>query len=441
MRPAYIMLKFILKYTLWIYYPRMRIVNKPKKKFARTIFASNHAASFMDPLVIASNQPPIVFFMTRSDVFTPLLKPILWAAHMLPIYRSLDGEDTKAKNEKVFQKCYRILKYGRSLLIFSEGFTDDVFIRRLKPIKKGAVRIGFGACEALDWKKPIYVQTVGVNYSDPNYLGSDVVISNGEPICLNDYKSEYLKQPKKVINDLTKIVESDLQNQITDIRNKEWANMHEHIMRLTKKGMNAVDSDKHIPLLKRWQYSKKLADWINEQDCLSENQELLKLRGDLKYYFNELKALGFNEKQLQARANDNFSKLKERLFFILLFPVVLIGLFHNYLPYKLIKNFVEKSFKRPVFWGSVKMLLGGIAFGIYNLILILLFHFFIFENSIFWFFYFFIIPPISGLITYNYFRRFRNNKTMKEIYQSDLTDLMNRRTQLLDDIKELIPVA
>lgn len=441
MRPAYILLKFILKYTLWIYYPRVRIVNKPKKKFARTIFASNHAASFMDPLVIASFQPPIVFFMTRSDVFTPLLKPILWAAHMLPIYRSIDGEDTKAKNEKVFKKCYNVLKYGRSLLIFSEGFTDDVFIRRLKPIKKGAVRIGFGACEALDWKKPIYVRTVGVNYSDPNHVGSDVVISNGDPICLNDYKSEYLEQPNKVINELTKLVEKDLQSQLTDVRNKDWSDMHEHIMRMTKKGMNAVDADKSIPLLQRWQYSKNLAHWINKQENISENKNLIQLREGLKEYFDELKSLGVNEKQVQARSNDRFSLFKERLFFVLLFPITLFGLIHNYLPYKLIKNFVEKSFKRPVFWGSVKMLLGAIAFGIYNLIIVLLLHFFVYENAVFWFFYFFIITPLTGLIAYNYFKRYKNNQKMKMLFRKDLTSIMSKRAKLIEDIERLIPVA
>ena len=109
MRAAYLLLKFTLKFSLWIYYPKTKIINAPKRRFSRTIFVCNHAASFMDPLVIASNQKPIVFFMTRSDVFKGLLKPVLWAAHMLPIYRSLDGEDTKKKNEEVFQKCNSIL--------------------------------------------------------------------------------------------------------------------------------------------------------------------------------------------------------------------------------------------------------------------------------------------------------------------------------------------
>ena len=153
MRLLYFILFCTLRYSLRIFYPRLKTINSPGNMFGRTIYVSNHAASFMDPLVVASFRPPIVFFLTRSDVFTKLTKPFLWAAHMLPIYRQQDGVDTKDENIKTFDECTKILKYGRNLLIFGEGFTDDVFIRRLKPVKKGAVRIGFYSLEKLNWKK------------------------------------------------------------------------------------------------------------------------------------------------------------------------------------------------------------------------------------------------------------------------------------------------
>ena len=438
MRPAYLTLKFVLKYTLWVYYPRTKIINKPKKSFDRTIFASNHAASFMDPLVVASNQPPIVFFMTRSDVFTPLLKPILWAAHMLPIYRSQDGEDTKAKNEAVFQTCYRILKYGRSLIIFSEGFTDDVFIRSLKPIKKGAVRIGFGACEHLDWKKNIFVQAVGVNYADPNHLGSDVVISNGRKICLNDYKEEYLKNPNKVVAELTKIVEKEQQKQLTYIENKKWAPTHERIMRLTKKGMNAVDSDKSIPLLQRWEYSRKLADWFNSLE-LDSHSKMNALKTELEDYFNYLKTHNVEEQHLTLLENNAWSKWRDYIFFVLLVPFVVIGLIHNYLPFRWVKNFVERAFKRRVFWGSVKMTLGALAIGIYNIIFLLILNYTVYQNGIFWWLYFFIVPPLTGLIAYNYFKRLKHHKALRRLEKMDLSEFYAKRSQALAFIEKSVP--
>lgn len=394
----------------------------------------------MDPLVVAQCQPPIVFFMTRSDVFKPLLKPILWASHMFPIYRDIDGENTKEKNENVFKKCYRILKYGRSLLIFSEGFTDDVFIRRLKPVKKGAVRIGFGALEDMNWEKKVYIQAVGVNYSDPNTIGSDVVLSNSEPICLNDYHQRFIDDPNKTIHDLTKLVEVKMREQITDIRKKDWAPTHEYIMRLTKKGMNAVDTDKSIPLYLRWKYSKRLADWFNAQE-LDSNQEMISLREDLKSYFDLLKKNDIQEKHVHQISNRKKSFSGTLLYFALLWPFTIIGLIHNYLPYRFIKNFVEKSFKRKVFWGSVKMTLGVVAIGLYNLIFLFLGYYLIYPSWLLWLGYYFIVPPLTGMIAYGYFKKISDYKNYKLTLDKDLTEIHTLREDLIKRIHQIIPVA
>jgi hypothetical protein len=189
----------------------------------------------MDPLVIASLNKAIVYFMTRSDVFTSFTKPIYWMAHMLPIYRQRDGVNTKEKNSEVFQKCTEALLKKRSLLIFGEGFTDDVFIRRLKPIKKGAARIGFTALESCDWEQDIYIAAIGCNYSDPGKYGSDLLISNSERIHLNPYQEQYLENPMKVIIEITGKIERLLKNQLTHLNEIERAGLHEQIMTILKR--------------------------------------------------------------------------------------------------------------------------------------------------------------------------------------------------------------
>ena len=214
MRLIYFILYFSLPYALRIFYRQVRTVNAPKEFLGGTIYVSNHPASFMDPLVIAALRNPIVFFMTRSDVFTPISRPLLWASHMLPIYRQHDGVDTKDKNMETFDKCKAVLKGGRNLLIFGEGFTDDTPIRRLKPVKKGAARIGFTTLESLNWSKKIYMAAVGNNYTEPNLMRSDVLISTSDKICLNDYKELYLSNPNKAINDVTKLIEKLMKEQL-----------------------------------------------------------------------------------------------------------------------------------------------------------------------------------------------------------------------------------
>ncbi len=438
MRLIYFLLYVTLQYTLRVFYPRQKTVNSPKHFGGRTIYVSNHSASFMDPLVVAALRMPVVFFMTRSDVFTPLSKPLLWASHMLPIYRQQDGEDTKAKNEAVFQTCSRVLKYGRNLLIFGEGFTDDVFVRRLKPVKKGAIRIGFNTLENTNWSKKIYIAAVGCNYSNPNKMRSDLLVSTSDKICLNDYREQYGKNPNKVIADLTKRIEILMQEQITHVEKLALAPVHENIMKLTRRGMNADNFDRKISLLKRWKYSQSLAKWINKQD-LETNEGLSEFKKEAESYFSILKRFKLEERLLFWKiTNPGGSRMKEILTMIVLTPLAILGTLHLGLPYILIKRFVEKSFRRKVFYGSVKLILGKIIMGLLMIPFIFLFHAYIYPSWGLAFLYYAMIG-IFGLCAYVWMLNFKDFKTKGIVTKMDTSKLAEKRSKLVEKLNTVIP--
>ena len=54
------------------------MINSPKKVLGSTIYVSNHASAFMDPLVVAGFSRASVHFMVRSDVFSKYTKPLFW---------------------------------------------------------------------------------------------------------------------------------------------------------------------------------------------------------------------------------------------------------------------------------------------------------------------------------------------------------------------------
>lgn len=437
MRLMYFILKITLPYVLRVFYRSYRTHNSPPQFLGSTIYVSNHAASFMDPLVVASIRNPIVFFMTRSDVFTPLSKPLLWAAHMLPIYREQDGQDTKKKNNEVFEKCTRILSFGRNLLIFGEGFTDDVPIRRLKPVKKGAVRIGFKTLEKINWKKKIYICPVGVNYTRPNLIRSDVLISTGDKICLNDYREAFEENPNKVITTVTKLIEKGMQEQITHVKDKEMAPIHENIMRFTKRGMAPKDFKRGLKLKDRWRYSQKLAHWINQQD--KENENLQKFEKDAKGYFSLLKRFKLEERLITWKIeNPSGSRMKELLMMIVLFPFSILGVIHCGLPYFIIKRFVEKSFKRKVFWGSVKMLLGMISMGLLNIPFIFVFYHLVYPSWWLAILYYLLIG-LFGLSAYMLARNFKDFKAKGIINSTDLSKIIARRTAIKEKMNDFVP--
>lgn len=381
MRILYFLTFPFISLAVFLFYKKIVVKNKPKSLFNRTIYAGNHAASFMDPLVVATSNRAVVYFMTRSDVFTTFSKPFLWAYHMLPIYRQQDGVDTKNKNAEVFQKCTDALDAKKNLLIYPEGLTDDVFIRRLKPIKKGAVRIGFIALEASNWKENIYVAALGCNYTHPNAMRSELLISNSDPICLNDYRAEYEVNSYQVIANLTAKVEELMKAQITHIEREEWSEFHEQIMIISGKGMNNWSHDKSLTLEQRWAYSKNLANWLNSISG-SIPAEIEELKTQLTLYFEELNKNGILDCHLKAKKDNSYSSFMNLLTIIALFPFATLGALHCYLPYRFVKKFVENKFKRDVFWGSTKMVLGMFVFSLFNLIVIVILT--IYLNQPFW---------------------------------------------------------
>lgn len=437
MRFIYFLLNILLQYPLRIYYPNQRLVNAPKRFFGRTIYVCNHASSFMDPLVIGVLQRPIIHFMVRSDVFNKYTIPFFNSAQMLPIFREQDGEGTKSKNAVVFKKCSEILSRGKNLLIFGEGFTDDVFVRRLKPVKKGAVRIGFLTLENLNWSKKIYMATIGINYGDPNVFGSDLVISNSNRICLNDYKNEYLQNPAKVINDVNKIIEQKLQEQITHVKDLKWVFFHEHVTRLKRNGLDPNDTNFSISLQQRWKNSKELAHWMNEQN-LDENIELHKLKVDLEHYFKQVKKQKIKEKylfELSEKKSFNFAKIYSKL--ILLSPFALLGLVHFYLPYKWVKNFSERIMKRPVFWSSVKMFLGAVIISLWNIPIMLLANKFLIHNG--WIsFSIYMLLPLVGILAYRWMKLAHELQEKKRMSNMNVAELLEKRKDLLNRIGKLI---
>jgi 1-acyl-sn-glycerol-3-phosphate acyltransferase len=440
MRILYFILFFTLRYALRVFYPRIKVVGSPNKFFRRTIYVANHPASFMDPLAVAALRTPIVFFMTRADVFTPISKPFLWAAQMLPIHRQHDGGDTKRKNEQAFLQAFRVLKGGRGLLIFGEGFTDDVFIRRLKPVKKGAAKIGFETLEKLNWSKEVKIAAVGSNYSNPNQMRSDLLISTSEEISLNEYREMYEANPSKAITTVTRRIEQLMQDQITHVEDTAQLEFHEQMMMLTRKGMNPNSVDRSIPLERRWRYSQRLAHWLNERK-VGEDEKLSSLKEDVASYFKLLKRMRIEDKYIYwKQTNPSGGRIKELLMMMVLFPFAILGMIHCGPSYFLIKGFVEKSFKRRVFWGSVKLVAGKILMGLINLPFIWLFYYLIYPSWWMSIVYYLLIG-LFGLAAYMWFSNLTQFKTKGAVQKANVDALIKRRVELVARLEDTLPTS
>ena len=302
----------------------------------------------------------------------------------------------------------KFLLKKKCILFFGEGYTDNVFIRSLKPIKKGPARIGFQTMVASNWEVDIKIQTIGLNYADPKRIQSDLVIACGKILHLKDYKDLYEENSSKAINKITIDIENEIKKNITYVHDKELAPFVENIMKISHKGMNHENNDGSIPLFERYNYSKNLATKINT-NYKADNSEWTDLKDNLEKYYLDTESQSIDDNWVYQ-----FAKTKKKntlVKFIYLFfawPIVLVGLTHCFIPYILVKSAIEKAFKRDVFWSGVKLFAGSIIFALFNIYSIFLFYDLIYESYWLGTLYFLTVPAITGVIAYNYFKKLKD---------------------------------
>ncbi len=438
MRPLYFLFKVTVFYIIRVYYKHFTTNNSPKKFKAKTIFTVNHASSFMDPWVAAEVQKPIVFFMTRGDIFKGWLQPILWSAHMLPIYRRAeDGNDAHDRNQEVFRTVFDIFDKKKSIFIFAEGYTDDVFVRSLKPVKKGAARLAFDYYVKHNWNTDLKVQAIGINYADPNEFRAEFVVSNSNPINPLDYKELYLENKNKAITQFTRDIQDAMRQQIIYLKNPEWTPFFDQVFTITKKGMVYQQYDNSIPLKQRWLNMKEKAAYFND-NYNETDEKWTSLKQDLNHYFNRLKSLKLNDMLLwKSREKEKLSSFKYWLLLMLGLPFFVLGVLHNFIPYIITKRFVEKSFKRRVFWSGVKMMMGSFLDLLFNLPVVWLFYYLIYPSYWLGVLYLLTIPAITGVFAYHYYVTLKDFFNYRKIDKTTIKEIYQQRKSLENKIKSL----
>ena len=170
---AYKLLRLVTGIAIRIFFRRIQFSNFDRiPEGVPLILTSNHQNAFIDALVIVVFTDRPIYFLPRGDVFnTPFRRWIFNLFKMIPIYRLEEGAELLHKNEETFQKCHDVLKRNNTLQVFPEGICIQE--RRLRPLRKGAARIAFGAEEKSDFMLGSSVICVGLNYSKPDKFRRD----------------------------------------------------------------------------------------------------------------------------------------------------------------------------------------------------------------------------------------------------------------------------
>lgn len=201
---------------------------------APVIFVVNHQNAFMDAILVETSSRTETWFLTRAGVFgNKFVAWLLSLFHMIPVYRFRDGVKGLRNNDIVFQTCVRLLGERQTILIFGEG--DQNMHYHLRTMQKGFARIAWAVQQQNDWKVPLYIVPVGVQYDHYYNFRTRVLLNYGKAIPID---ASYQRLPEREFLDVVvEKVRLNLKSLIVHIEHEHY----DEIERALKNNRNKKD--------------------------------------------------------------------------------------------------------------------------------------------------------------------------------------------------------
>lgn len=344
---GYALLYFWARFVFKHYF-KTTYINKDKiPKKDPFILAPNHQNALMDPLAVlyAKNWQPV--FLARADIFSKkFIASLLTFIKILPVYRIRDGFSSLQKNDDIFEKTVDVIQSRNPLVILPEGNHGD--LKKLRSLKKGICRIAFQTEEANDFKLDIKIVPVGLDYSNYQKVGSELLVNFGDPICVSDYYADFKESPQKAYTILKDRIGEEIKKVMIHIEDEENHDTYINLIEVCRSAMlkklnlkpeahNNFKADQatvsHIDLIK---------ETINFEDVVKNTAQYFKNIKDLK-----LRNWVFNNEKYGL-----FGLFIQFIWLLVTLPVFLTGLIINLIPYML-PRLASKNIKDTQFISSV----------------------------------------------------------------------------------------
>ncbi|WP_317898764.1 1-acyl-sn-glycerol-3-phosphate acyltransferase [Aurantibacillus circumpalustris] len=432
-------LRYLISFFLPVFYKRTQSKNiKNIKVKGPVIIAMNHPNAFTDPVYFSYLvYPQRVSYLARGDAFRPgMIANILEGIGIVPIFRLRDGgKEGLKKNDETYRRVNYLLSKNSKIIVFAEGLC--VQERRLRPLKKGVARMVFGAYEAINSDKLIVVP-VGVNYNKPDKFRSNLFYNVGEPIAIKDFIPDFKENQAKAYTKFLQVLEPKMKELITHIDERENDELVYQVEELCKKDMIKAHGLNYRNLDHDFVVLTELTEKVNKATKTQPN-ELSELRTLSKNYFHKLKKNNLKDWLINPKQNKQvnaFSLLIRSLLLILFFPIHLIGLIGNYLPFTLTHKLTVKNIKNVEFYSSIAIGIGMFVFWI-NYIVIFI-GIYIFSPTVFYPLIICIVLILCGFFSLYYRPFFKKTIGIYTVLKNKalLTELGEERKKLISIINK-----
>ena len=212
LRLCYLFVLYIVQTSFGIFYKKE--IKHNQERFTRQgpcIIICNHPNTMVDVMNVAKSKKTTVHFLANASMFSTAFTNWFFTTFFtIKVERPKDVDGRRIDNKDSFIKAAEFLgRYG-TLLIAAEGTSK--LERRLRKLKTGSARIAFDTMKRNNWNLPLCFLPVGITYENPKMANYDLFYNYGEPIEVVNYKEQYEADPNKAVKQLTKDVQSSMQN-------------------------------------------------------------------------------------------------------------------------------------------------------------------------------------------------------------------------------------
>lgn len=339
-----------------------------------------HPNGLLDPALILTSCPGQVVFGARDGLFRwPGLGTMMRALGTVPIYRRKDAraggsdDERREANRKSLDALADAVAGGSFAVLFPEGVShDQPYVMELKT---GAASLFVRALERTPEGDPEpVIVPVGLHYADKHLLGSRVLVSYHPPLeipteCREGLGERSSEERRAGYRQLTERIEEAL---VDVVRPTETWVLH-RLMQRARKLIRAERGFRAGVRLGRPGIAERVMGfarlWVGYQQRLASHPEQTRaVTGRVAGYDRTLRALGVEDHEIdpEARLGSRWLVFKLALqvlaVYLLLPPIVLLGLIVN-LPVALVIAGLAKAMaKKAKDEASVKLLVGVLAF-------------------------------------------------------------------------------
>ncbi len=390
----------IIRFSFRNYFKKFSINNVENiPENAPVILAPNHQNALIDAMAIVTGNKYQTVFIARADIFnSPLLIAILTFLKILPMYRMRDGAINLKKNEEIFDRTLNILRRKSSpIAIFAEG--NHGKYRRLRPLVKGIFRMAFRAQEDYGTQPGVKIVPLGLDYGHYQKFRSTLFLNYGKPIEVCEYYQLYKENNALGINALRERLSEEMKKYIIHIPSEENYNLYMDLRVVYNDNMRRKLGISGHGLADKFAADKEMIAVLNDYEE-KQPEKVKELSSKMEKYMKGLKEMNLRDWVLKKKKYSLILMFFHFLSLVLTFPLFLLGLIENYLPYKIPLLFTSRI-KDPQFIATFKYGLGIVSFLLFYIILIPLILIFV---PFWWLKLVGILTlPYTGLFAYKYF--------------------------------------